>query len=209
MLKEMKIGLVADTHIPEAGPQLPPEVFRSLVGCDRVLHAGDLHVISVVDQLSEIAPTVASRGNGDVFQGDGRRPGVSMDPRVLEAFVIEAAGMSIGLTHDLERLVGLSDDVVAEKLLAVFGRRVDIAICGHTHIPMVWGLTDGTAIVNPGSATMPYGYLGILGTVGLIGIEAGRFYVAIKDLGSGAEQLSLAGPRQQPCMFGPRPEGGI
>jgi putative phosphoesterase len=204
----MRIGLVADTHIPEAGPELPPEVLHSLSGCDRILHAGDLHVLSVVEQLAEIAPTVVSRGNGDVFKGDGRRPGVSVDPRVCDVFVIEPAGVSIGLTHDLEHVVGLSDDVVAEKLLALFGRRVDIAVCGHTHVPMVWGLTDGTVIVNPGSATMPYGYLGLLGTEGFIDIAPGNFCVAVSDLDSGAEQLSFTGPGMHPCTFGPRPRGG-
>jgi putative phosphoesterase len=204
----MRIGLVADTHIPEAGPELPPEVFRILSGCDRIFHAGDLHLTSVADQLAEIAPTVVSRGNGDIFRRDGRRPGVSADSRVRDVFVIEAAGVSIGLTHDLEHVVGLSDDAVAKKLLATFGRRVDIAVCGHTHVPMVWGLTDGTVIVNPGSATMPYGYLGLLGTVGFIDIAPGKFCVAVRDLESGAEQLSLTGPGVHPCTFGPRPRGG-
>jgi putative phosphoesterase len=204
----MRIGLVADTHIPEAGPTLPPELLRTLSGCDRILHAGDLHVISVVDQLAEVAPTVVSRGNGDAFGRDSRRPGVSGDSRVRDMFVIEPLGVSIGLTHDLEHLVGLPDDVVAEKLLAVFGRRVDIAVCGHTHVPMVWGLTDGTVIVNPGSATMPYGYLGLLGTVGFIDIAPGKFRVAVRDVDSGAEQLSFTGPGVHLCAVGPRPRGG-
>jgi putative phosphoesterase len=204
----MRIGLVADTHIPEAGPALPPEVLHSLSGCDRILHAGDLHVLSVVEQLAEIAPTVVSRGNGDVFKGDGRRPGVSVDPRVCDVFVIEPAGVSIGLTHDLEHVVGLSDAVAAEKLLATFGGRVDIEVCGHTHVPMVWGLTDGTVIVNPGSATMPHGYLGLFGTGGFIDITPGKFRVAVSDLDSGAEQLSFTGPGKHPCTFGPRPRGG-
>jgi putative phosphoesterase len=204
----MRIGLVADTHIPEGGPTLPPELLRILSGCDRILHAGDLHVISVVDQLAEIAPTVVSRGNGDVVRREGGRRGVSGDSRVSDMFVIEPPGVSIGLTHDLEHVVGLPDDVVAEKLLAVFGRRVDIAVCGHTHVPMVWGLTGGTVIVNPGSATMPYGYLGLLGTVGFIDIAPGQFRVAVRDLDSGAEQLSFTGPGVHPCTVGPRPRGG-
>jgi uncharacterized protein len=204
----MRIGLVADTHIPETGAELPPEVLRSLSGCDRILHAGDLHVTSVIDQLAQIAPTLVSRGNGDVAKSDGRRPGVSGDARVRDMFVIELASVSIGLSHDLEHLVGLSDDVVAQKLLATFGRRVDIAVCGHTHVPMVWGLTNGTVIVNPGSPTMPYGYLGLLGTVGFIDIAPGIFRVAVSDLESGAEQLSFTGPGAYPCAFGPRPLGG-
>jgi len=204
----MRIGLVADTHIPEAGPELPPEVLRSLAGCDQILHAGDLHVISVVEQLAGVAPTIVSRGNGDVFNGDARRPGASLGARVRDVFLIEPAGVSIGLIHDLEHLVGLADDVVTQKLHATFGRRVDIAVCGHTHVPMVWGLADGTVIVNPGSATMPYGYLGLPGTVGFIDITQAAFCVTVTDLDSGAEQLSMTGPGKHPCSFGPRPPGG-
>jgi len=63
-------------------------------------------------------------------------------------------------------------------------------------------------IVNPGSATMPYGYLGILGTVGFIDIAPDKFCVAVRDLDSGAVQLSLTGPGSYPCTFGPRPRGG-
>jgi bacteriorhodopsin len=73
---------------------------------------------------------------------------------------------------------------------------------------MVWGLADGTVIVNPGSATMPYGYLGLLGTVGFIDIDLDKFRVAVNDLDSGAEQLSFTGPGMHPCTFGPRPRGG-
>jgi putative phosphoesterase len=204
----MRIGLLADTHIPEAGPELPPELIRALAGCERILHAGDLHVTSVIDQLEQVAPTIVSRGNGDVFKGAGRRPGVSFDARIRETFVIEPAGFVIGITHDLEHVLGLSDDVVAEKLLATFGCRVDIAVCGHTHIPMVWGMTDGTVIVNPGSATMPYGYFGLLGTSGFIDIVHGEFFVAVSELATGAEQLSVRGPGTYPCTFGPRPKGG-
>ena len=61
----IRIGLVADTHIPEAGPDLPAQAYAALAGCDRILHAGDLHTIEVVDRLERLAPVLVSRGNGD------------------------------------------------------------------------------------------------------------------------------------------------
>jgi hypothetical protein len=44
--------------------------------------------------------------------------------------------------------------------------------------------------------------------VGFIDIAPGKFCVAVTDLDSGAEQLSLTGPGMHPCTFGPRPRGG-
>ncbi|MBI4236759.1 MAG: metallophosphoesterase family protein, partial [Chloroflexi bacterium] len=43
----MRIGLISDTHVPEAGRQLPGQVYELLRGVDLILHAGDMHVIDV------------------------------------------------------------------------------------------------------------------------------------------------------------------
>ena len=76
----MRIGLISDTHVPEAGEQLPGEVFDLLAGVDMVMHAGDMHIIDVLDWLEVIAPVLGARGNGD---GDGFRPPFpDNDPRV-------------------------------------------------------------------------------------------------------------------------------
>ena len=108
-----RIGLLADTHIPECGPDLPDAAYDALAGCDQILHCGDLHTIDVVDRLERLAPTVACRGNGDTFGPRVRRPGVAEDPRVVDTFVAEVEGVRIGLTHDLEHAEGRSDDDVA------------------------------------------------------------------------------------------------
>jgi hypothetical protein len=73
---------------------------------------------------------------------------------------------------------------------------------------MVWGLADGTAIVNPGSPTLPYGYRGLIGTVGFIEVDSGLFQVSVVDLATGKPQLHLTGPAAHPCTRGPRPAGG-
>lgn len=197
-----RIGLIADTHIPSAGADIPQQAYSALAGCERILHCGDLHTIDVVDRLESLAPTLVSRGNGDSARA------VPDDPRVAEAFVIEAEGLRIGTTHDLEHAEDRTDDEVAAILAKVFGERVDIAVCGHSHVPMIWGLSDGTAIVNPGSPTLPYGYRDVLGTVGFLDLDAGRFEATVLDLATGRAQLVLAGPSAHPCTRGPRPTGG-
>ncbi|MBW2622762.1 MAG: metallophosphoesterase family protein, partial [Deltaproteobacteria bacterium] len=61
----MKIGLISDTHIPEAGDSLPERVREVFSDVELILHAGDLHVLDVLDWLEQIAPVKAVRGNGD------------------------------------------------------------------------------------------------------------------------------------------------
>ena len=61
----MRIGLISDTHVPEAVPELPWEVELAFSGADLILHAGDMHVIDVLDWLERIAPVLSVRGNGD------------------------------------------------------------------------------------------------------------------------------------------------
>ena len=60
----MKIGLISDTHIPQACEHLPPEVFDAFRGVDLVMHAGDVYVNRVLDELSAIAPTRISLSRG-------------------------------------------------------------------------------------------------------------------------------------------------
>jgi len=204
----MRVGLVGDTHVPEAAPDMPREAYAALAECDRILHCGDLHSIQVVDRLERLAPTMVARGNGDTYGPSGGRPGVDEDPRVVESLVFEVDGFRVGLTHDLEHAEGRSDAAAADVLANRFGGRVDVAVCGHTHVPMVWGLADGTAVVNPGSPTMPYGYLDVIGTVGYLDVSPGRFEISVVDLATHANQLALVGPAVHPCTYGPRPTGG-
>lgn len=201
-----RVVLVGDTHIPSAGTDLPPEAYAVLAGSDRILHCGDLHIIDVVDRLDQIAPTLVSRGNGD--EPHLRPPGVPDDPRISHVVVVEVEGITIGLTHDLEHAERRTEDEVAALLERHFGQRVDIAVSGHSHVPLIWGLSDGTALVNPGSPTLPYGYRGVIGTLGVIEIDADQFEITVLDLATKEPQLHMTGPAPHPLTRGPRPVGG-
>ena len=48
----MRIGLIADTHIPEACERLPDSVPAAFREVDLVMHAGDVYVNSVIDELA-------------------------------------------------------------------------------------------------------------------------------------------------------------
>jgi putative phosphoesterase len=166
----MRIGLISDTHIPEAGPRLPGQVFEYLAGVDLILHGGDMHVIGVLDWLERIAPVVGARGNGD---GDGFRPPFpDNDPRVKPAHVLELNGLKVGLVHGFP-LPGETPWISQAALMErSFGGRVDVLVCGDTHIPHIGVNDQGTLIVNPGSPALPRN-LRAPGTVGILTIESG------------------------------------
>jgi len=58
----MNIGLISDTHIPEAMPELPAQIRQVFADTEIILHAGDLHCLTVLDWLEEIAPVPQQRG---------------------------------------------------------------------------------------------------------------------------------------------------
>ena len=53
----MRIGLIADTHVPETMPELYPQAYATFAGCHAIYHAGDIYDTSVLEQLAAIAPT--------------------------------------------------------------------------------------------------------------------------------------------------------
>jgi predicted phosphodiesterase len=145
----MKIGLIADTHIPEAMPELPAQVREVFAGVDLILHAGDLHCLDVLDWLEATAPVLAARGNGD--DGSGGRPVVPDDPRLRDTQVVTCVG------------------------------RIDIMVCGHTHVERLVQ-HDDVWVINPGSATFPHNLTAQPGTVGILMLDGDRTGVTIYDL---------------------------
>jgi putative phosphoesterase len=57
----MRVGVISDTH-----NLLRPRVLERLDGCERILHAGDVGGLEILEQLRRIAPVAAVRGNTDI-----------------------------------------------------------------------------------------------------------------------------------------------
>lgn len=131
----MLIGLISDTHVPEAMPNVWPQVYERFKGVDLILHGGDLHTLDVVDRLQEIAPIHVARGNGD--DGGGGRPLVPADPRLRDAWALELGGLNVGMVHDLglpERPPGWTVEAIMERH---FGGPQDVVVHGHTHVASI------------------------------------------------------------------------
>ncbi|TDD01187.1 metallophosphoesterase [Nonomuraea deserti] len=144
----MRVVALSDTHAPRRWRSCPPRVAGHVRGADLILHAGDVCVPSVIEELAAYAPVHVVKGNND---------GPDLDaPETLE---LTLDGLRIGMIHD---------SGPAKGRLARMRRRfprADLVVFGHSHIPLDES-DGGLRIFNPGSPTdrrrQPHGTLGLL-----------------------------------------------
>jgi putative phosphoesterase len=176
----MRIGLIGDTHYPEAGP-LWDEAYEALRGVDLILHAGDLHVTDVLDWLEERcgAPVLAVRGNGD--DGSGGRPICPEDTRMKPVQVVYAGALRVGMVHDATLPEWPPHRTLETIMDHHFGGPVHVLVHGDTHVPEVETMR-GVLLVNPGSPTFPRNMARSLGTVGFLDINGSDIRAWIHQL---------------------------
>ena len=172
-----RIGLISDTHIPEARPSLWPQVMEAFQGVDMIFHAGDIHELFVLDELERIAPVWAARGNGE--DGSGGRPVQPEDDRVKYAWVLPIEGLNVGLTHYVPVPERPPHFTMQRWLDRFFPHvRPDVIVSGDTHREAIeW--VDGIYCVNPGSPTYPHNYDTQYGTLGYLDIDDGHAQASI------------------------------
>jgi putative phosphoesterase len=152
----LHVAVVSDTHAPRFWKRMPPAVAEQLDGVDVILHAGDVCIPSVLDELAAFAPVHVVRGNND-----GDDVAAWGAPETLE---IDLDGVRVAMIHDSGPKQGRP-----RRMRARFPD-ADLVVFGHSHIP--WDTEeDGQRLFNPGSPTdkrrQPRG------TVGRIDIDAG------------------------------------
>ena len=134
------VGIISDTHVPKRARCIPKKVFEIFANVDYIIHAGDLVELAVVDELEQIAPVLAVRGNSDGLEVAGALPRLNS----LKVF-----DWKIGVTHDPNILYGLNKmNETAEA------NGFDVFVYGHTHVANIkW---EGKILyINPGSPTDP------------------------------------------------------
>lgn len=150
----MKIGVIADTHIPDQRRSLPARVLEIFSSVEIVLHAGDITELSVLQQLQEqVSLTFAVYGENDSAE---------VRNYLQESQVLEFKGIRIGLIHgnrdprtEFNRRLGQVfrrspyDAGFVHYLLSRFNG-VDAIVFGHTHIPYA-RMHEGVFLFNPGS----------------------------------------------------------
>jgi len=176
---DVLIGLVSDTHIPEARSTVFDEMYEAFRDCDLILHGGDMHDVIVLDWLEEVAPVIAVRGNGD--DGSSGRPVAPDDARLAHNQLIHVQGLKIGMTHSFPELPYTGSMPLDPAMERHWGGPVDVLVAGDTHVPHVT-LREGVLIVNSGSPTYPRNLQTQLGTVGFLRIHEGQPEAWIEQL---------------------------
>ncbi|VEF11523.1 phosphoesterase [Pseudomonas fluorescens] len=122
----MKIAIISDTH-----GLLRPEALSAIQGVDLILHAGDIGAADILQQLADVAPLHAVRGNNDLD--------LAWATNLPDHLTLDLDGWPALLTHDIADVPALLD------------RRPKIIITGHSHKPLIeW--RDDRLYLNPGSA---------------------------------------------------------
>jgi len=152
--RAVTIGVISDTH-----GLLRPEALEPLQGSDYIVHAGDIGDPVILERLAEIAPVTAVRGNVDRAAWARKIPATN---------VLEVAGISIYLLHDLAQL-----DLKPEA--AGFAA----VISGHSHVPGK-EIKNGVLYFNPGSAGPRRFHLPV--TVGRLIVEAAELRGEILEI---------------------------
>ena len=167
-----RIGLISDTHIPEARDSLWPQIADAFSGVDMIFHAGDIHDLWVLDELEKSAPIYAARGNGE--DGSGGRPVQPQDDRVKYAWTLHIEGLTIGLTHYVpvpERPPNFTLERWIERFFP--DEKPDVIVSGDTHQERIMTIND-VYCVNPGSALYPHNYDTQFGTIGYLDLDSGK-----------------------------------
>ena len=168
----MRIGLIADTHLPslvrsldELGPQIA-DVLRSV---DLILHAGDVTAPSVLEWCAQFAPLLIAEGNNDLFD----------DARMAKKQMLDIHGWRIGMAHELRPESRPIEQILHSSL---DGERVDILIGGDTHVERL-EFRDDVLLINSGSPILPHHLSTRLGTLGILEVSPARVRAEIIVLG--------------------------
>lgn len=142
----MRIGLVSDTH-----GFFDSQLAQALEGSEVILHAGDVGSEKVLQQLRQIAPVHAVRGNVDLTADWPLSLTLSLGGAAIHIVHILPAAQS-----DLEGWgspARSSADLpaAAHRLRRAFDPSIEVVVFGHSHSPCLVRL-ENVLWVNPGSA---------------------------------------------------------
>jgi putative phosphoesterase len=156
-MEDMRAVAISDTHAPRRWKSCPPRVAEHLRDADVILHAGDVCVASLLDELAAFAPVHAVLGNND-------GPDVA-EWGAPERLELDLDGLAVAMVHDSGQARGRT------ARMRRWFPGADLVVFGHSHIPLD-ETGDGVRIFNPGSPTdrrrQPHG------TLGLLDIDDGR-----------------------------------
>ncbi|MGC4189632.1 MAG: metallophosphoesterase family protein [Thermomicrobiales bacterium] len=136
----LTLGVIADTHVfPGAPRQIHPAVidlFRR-AKTDLLIHLGDVNTRAVLEDLAEIAPLLAVKGNNDDAE--------------LQALLPLTLRLTIG-RFQVRAVHGHGGRSARDEAIRQFAGKVDLVLFGHSHKPLMESV-KGSVLFNSGSAT--------------------------------------------------------
>ncbi|MBN1439135.1 MAG: metallophosphoesterase family protein [Anaerolineales bacterium] len=198
-------GLISDTHYLERLFGFPQRLEAVWAGVDLILHAGDVGDLAALDELGRIAPVAAVCGNDEPEQTRRTLPAQQL---------IAATGHRILLWHshfpDRSEEIRRRSDAWGEKFHRIARRArdagADIAVYGHTHVPMVCRF-ESVLLVNPGAiASGSYFTRQTVPSAGRLELaEGGESSAVLFDLRTGqARDFPAADPAEEFGKLGHR-----
>ncbi len=137
----VRLAAVADTHSQPHGKTA--ERLAELAPA-AILHGGDIGELRVLDELREIAPVYAVRGNIDTHARD--LPDVLVLDIVTGGADAEQRGLRILMTH----IAVYGPKLRSEVARMAKTEHAGLVVCGHSHVPFI-GRDQGLTVFNPGS----------------------------------------------------------
>ncbi len=135
----MRLLLIADTHLPQRGRDLPARVWDAVSAADVVVHAGDWTSVELLDKLqARAARLLACWGNND---------GPRLRERLPERADAVLCGLHVTVVH--ETGAAASRGTRMSRLYP----DSNVLIFGHSHIPWDSTTSTGLRLLNPGSPT--------------------------------------------------------
>jgi putative phosphoesterase len=164
-INDLRVGLISDTH-----GLLRPEARAFLIGCDYIVHGGDIGEAKILDELAAMAPLIAVKGNNDSDPWAARLPATEL---------IRVGNVFVYVIHNL-----------AELDIDPGAAGIRVIVSGHSHKPMIEE-RDGILYVNPGSSGPKRFKLPV--SVGEIIVSGSAVRARLVDLSGGGHAATTAG----------------
>lgn len=168
---DLRLAVVADTH---SHPHPDAAKWIRALEVDAILHGGDIGDLAVLEQLAEVAPVIAVRGNIDE-RANEVPDGVTIDLQSNGESALKLLLMHIAVNGPRIRKE-------AAALAAQEGAK--LIVCGHSHVPFI-GRDRGLTVFNPGSIGPRRLRLPIV--FGVLEISAGKLSLRHVDCETGRD----------------------
>lgn len=155
--ENFRIGVIADTHVPDRRKQLHTKI-PSILGerkVDLIVHTGDITIPTVLEDLRLLAPVLAVKGNRDFWKLKDLPSELTITINGKNIFICHGHGKMV--SYLWSKVPYLIFGYKFERFFKNFPKiedKIDVVLYGHSHKQeMKW--VDGRLFFNPGSASDP------------------------------------------------------